>query len=54
MQRLSAELGVPHNTIFPTIGYIQERQSVPAIDRYVLNVLYVAAKIIADQNSTIL
>jgi len=51
IERLSAETGVPLLNIFPTIGYISEQSNNPAIDRFVLNVLYVSATIIAQQNN---
>lgn len=51
VDRVAAELGVARNTVFPTIGYATEHGVSHAIDRMVLNLLYVAAKIVADQNS---
>lgn len=52
IKRVAAELGVAQNTVFPTISYDREQVPNHAIDRMVLNLLYVAARIVADQNSS--
>lgn len=48
-QTLAAELGVPSMYHFHSIGYVEERENNPAIDRLVLNVLYSAAKMLEQK-----
>lgn len=42
LMKLSADSGIPRMCIFLTIGYTEERENNPAIDRLVLNILYLA------------